>query len=68
MNTTMPAAVISNATRIWDIDVHWSLYSQCGIWDPKRRGVDIWECIRAHDSTPSTMPPNSTFWRYIGRR
>lgn len=27
--------------------MHWSLYSQCGIWDPKGRGVDIWECIRA---------------------
>ncbi|KAG1736148.1 uncharacterized protein EDB91DRAFT_1204316 [Suillus paluster] len=41
---------IGNATRIWEINVHWSLYSQCGIWDPKGRGVDIWECIRARKS------------------
>ena len=41
----MPGVVVGNATRIWEVNVHWSLYSQCGIWDPKGRGVDIWECI-----------------------
>ncbi|KAG2036788.1 hypothetical protein BDR03DRAFT_865370 [Suillus americanus] len=66
----MPGATpyIGNATRIWEINVHWSLYSQCGIWDPKGRGVDIWECIRAHDSTQLTQPPNGLYWRYIARR
>lgn len=48
--------------------MHWSLYSQCGIWDPKGRGVDIWECIKAHDSTQFTQPPNNLYWRYIARR
>jgi hypothetical protein len=42
----MPA-VISNATRIWELNVSWDIYSQCGVWDPKGRGVDIWECIKA---------------------
>ena len=43
---TMPGAVVGNATRIWELNVHWTLYSQCGVWDPRGRGVDIWECIR----------------------
>ncbi|KAF8137259.1 hypothetical protein EV363DRAFT_1317200 [Boletus edulis] len=66
--TTMPASVIKNATTIWDINVNWPLSSQCGTWDPKGRGVDVWECIQAHYSTPSTSPPNPTYWRYLGRR
>ena len=41
----MPGVVVGNATKIWEVGVHWSLYSQCGIWDPRGRGVDIWECI-----------------------
>jgi len=45
----MPA-VVSNATRIWELNIHWDLFSQCGVWDPKGRGVDIWECIRARTS------------------
>ncbi|OAX35681.1 hypothetical protein K503DRAFT_773219 [Rhizopogon vinicolor AM-OR11-026] len=66
----MPGATpyIGNATRIWEANVHWSLYSQCGIWDPKGRGVDIFECIRAHDSTQFTQPPNGVYWRYVARR
>ncbi|KAF8068825.1 hypothetical protein FPV67DRAFT_1415292 [Lyophyllum atratum] len=64
----MPGVVISNATRIWETNVHWSVYSQCCIWDARGRGVDIWECIRDHDSKPGTEPPNSTYWRYIARR
>jgi hypothetical protein len=46
-SSTMPTAVISNATRIWELNVSWPLFAQCGVWDPKGRGVDIWECIRA---------------------
>lgn len=41
----MPRVAVGNATRIWEVNVHWPLYSQCGIWDPRGRGVDIWECI-----------------------
>ncbi|KAG2008204.1 hypothetical protein CC2G_013660 [Coprinopsis cinerea AmutBmut pab1-1] len=51
----MPGTVISTATRIWELNVHWTMYSQCGVWDPKGKGVDIWECIRDHDSTPGTQ-------------
>lgn len=42
----MPCAVVSNATRVWELNVHWTIYSQCGVWNAKGRGVDIWECIR----------------------
>lgn len=45
----MPA-VVSNATRIWEVNIYWDLYAQCGIWDPKGKGVDIWECVRARKS------------------
>ena len=51
----MPGVVISNATRIWEPYVHWTLYSQCGIWDPRSRGVDIWECIRERESILLSM-------------
>ncbi|KAG6377595.1 hypothetical protein JVT61DRAFT_15413 [Boletus reticuloceps] len=54
--TTMPASVIKNATTIWDINVHWPLSSQCGTWDPKGRGVDVWECIQARMSIPPFLP------------
>ncbi|KAF9051426.1 hypothetical protein CVT24_000799 [Panaeolus cyanescens] len=64
----MPGVVVGNATRIWELNVHWTLHSQCGVWDPKSRGVDIWECIRDHDSTPGTQPPNAAYWRYVTRR
>ncbi|KAF8273470.1 hypothetical protein EI94DRAFT_1563806 [Lactarius quietus] len=63
----MPA-VVSNATRIWELNIQWDLFSQCGVWDAKGRGVDIYECIRAHHSTPGTQPPNITYWRYVARR
>ncbi|KAH9962975.1 hypothetical protein BC827DRAFT_1129670 [Russula dissimulans] len=63
----MPA-VVRDATRIWELNIHWELFSQCGVWDPKGRGVDIWECIRAHQSTPGTQPPNGAYWRYVARR
>lgn len=51
----MPA-VVSNATRIWEVNIHWDLYSQCGIWDPRGKGVDIWECVRARQSRPIIRP------------
>lgn len=51
----MPSAV-SNATRIWEVNIHWDLYSQCGIWDQKGKGVDIWECIRARQSQRIICP------------
>lgn len=47
----MPA-VVSNATRIWEVNMHWDLHAQCGIWDAKGKGVDIWECIRAREPSP----------------
>lgn len=47
--------VIANATRIWELNVHWAIYSQCGVWDPRGRGVDIWECIRDRESFLSRM-------------
>ncbi|PFH50640.1 hypothetical protein AMATHDRAFT_144702 [Amanita thiersii Skay4041] len=63
----MPS-VISNATRIWEVNVHWKRDSQCSVWNSKLRGVDIWQCIRDHDSTPDTEPPNSNYWIYVARR
>ncbi|KAJ7778248.1 hypothetical protein B0H16DRAFT_1300962 [Mycena metata] len=62
------AATIAAATKIWERNQHWSLYSQCAVWDPSTRSVHVWECIRAHDSLPGTEPPNAIYWRFIGRR
>lgn len=50
----MPA-VVSNATRIWELNIQWDLFSQCGVWDAKGRGVDIYECVRARTSLSSTL-------------
>ncbi|KAF9530146.1 hypothetical protein CPB83DRAFT_763714 [Crepidotus variabilis] len=60
--------VIANSTRIWELNVHWTLYSQCGVWDPRGRKVDVWECVQDHESSPGTQPPNQLYWRYIARR
>ncbi|CAL1699447.1 unnamed protein product [Somion occarium] len=60
--------LVSDATRIWELNVQWAVNAQCGVWDPRRKGVDIWECIRAHCSTPGTEPPNNQYWRYVARR
>lgn len=38
--------LVSDATRIWEQNVYWALGSQCGVWDSKTKGVDVWECIR----------------------
>ena len=54
--SSMPQAIISNATRIWEVGVQWPLYAQCGVWDAKGRGVDIWECIRARKSCYPICP------------
>ncbi|KAH0581442.1 hypothetical protein H2248_012523 [Termitomyces sp. 'cryptogamus'] len=64
----MPGVVIGNSTRIWEVNVHWEVYSQCCMWDPRSRCVNIWECIKDHDSKPGTEPPNDTYWRYVARR
>ncbi|KNZ78005.1 hypothetical protein J132_02648 [Termitomyces sp. J132] len=42
----MPGVVIGNSTRIWEVNVHWEVYSQCCMWDPRSRCVNIWECIK----------------------
>ena len=42
--------VIGNSTRIWEVYLHWPMYSQCGIWDVRGRGVDVWECIKERES------------------
>ncbi|EPQ52183.1 hypothetical protein GLOTRDRAFT_47882, partial [Gloeophyllum trabeum ATCC 11539] len=60
--------IVGNATRIWEPNLRWDLFSQCSVWNPKARGVDVWECIRAHDSAVGTEPPNPQYWRYIARR
>lgn len=59
-SAAMPAPVINNATAIWDINVHWPLSSQCGTWDAKGRGVDVWECILARTSSFLARPPSLT--------
>ncbi|ESK98001.1 hypothetical protein Moror_939 [Moniliophthora roreri MCA 2997] len=58
--------VISNATRIWELNIHWPIYSQCGVWDGK--GVVVYQCVQEHDSVPGTQPPNATYWRFLARR
>ena len=39
--------LVSDATRIWELNLYWPLHAQCGVWDPKGKGVDVWECVRA---------------------
>ncbi|GBE88769.1 hypothetical protein SCP_1401740 [Sparassis crispa] len=60
--------LVSDATRIWELNIYWTVNSQCGVWDPKGKGVDVWECIRDHNSIPGTQPPNTAYWRYVTRR
>ncbi|KAJ7185685.1 hypothetical protein C8R46DRAFT_881576 [Mycena filopes] len=61
-------AAIASSTKSWERNQHWSLYSQCAVFDPSTRRVHVWECIRDHDSVPGTEPPNATYWRFVGRR
>ncbi|KIP05791.1 hypothetical protein PHLGIDRAFT_73645 [Phlebiopsis gigantea 11061_1 CR5-6] len=63
----MPA-LVSAATRIWELNTYWPVGSQCGVWDAKIRGVDIWECIRPHTASHGSGPPNPRYWRYVTRR
>ena len=39
--------LVSDATRIWEVNVYWPQSAQCGVWDPKGRRVEVWECVRA---------------------
>ncbi|KAJ3887201.1 hypothetical protein GG344DRAFT_56117 [Lentinula edodes] len=59
-------ARVGDVTRIWEINIHWPMYSQCSIWDGK--GVEIWECLVDHLSKSNTRPPNPMYWRYLARR
>ncbi|KAF9262283.1 hypothetical protein L218DRAFT_960418 [Marasmius fiardii PR-910] len=59
---------IGYATRIWELNIHWPMYSQCGVWNSKNKGVDVWECVRDHESVGGTQPPNTKYWRYLARR
>lgn len=47
--------VIGNSTRIWELNLQWPLYSQCGVWDVRGRGVDVWECIKDRKFRPFIM-------------
>nr|VWO96726.1 Putative type III effector protein [Ganoderma boninense] len=47
--------LVADATRVWELNLYWPLHAQCGVWDPKGKGVDVWECIRPHHSTPGTQ-------------
>ena len=47
--------LVSDATRIWEINVHWAVGSQCGVWDAKAKGVEIWECIRTREWSPPLL-------------
>ncbi|KAK7695826.1 hypothetical protein QCA50_000464 [Cerrena zonata] len=60
--------LVSDATRIWELNVYWPVGSQCGVWDIKGKKVDVWECLRAHNATPGTEPPNNHYWRFVTRR
>jgi hypothetical protein len=42
--------VIADATRAWELDVHWEPCSHCGVWDPRSRRVNIFECIQDRKS------------------
>ncbi|KAI1788793.1 hypothetical protein LXA43DRAFT_1024014, partial [Ganoderma leucocontextum] len=47
--------LVADATRIWELNLYWPLHAQCCVWDPKGKGVDVWECIRPHHSTTGTQ-------------
>lgn len=47
--STMPG-LVADATRVWELNLYWPLHAQCGVWDPKGKGVDVWECIRPRES------------------
>ena len=47
--------LVNDVTRIWELNLYWPVNSQCGIWDPRGKGVDIWECIHPREYTFSFM-------------
>ena len=42
--------LVNDVTRIWEVNLHWPVNAQCGVWNSKQKGVDVWECIRARES------------------
>lgn len=58
--------LVSDATRIWEVNIYWTLHSQCGVWDPKGKGVDIWECIRPREY--SIVSSEALFRSFVARR
>ena len=44
--SSMPG-LVADSTRIWEQNIYWTESMQCAIWDPKGKGVDVWECVRA---------------------
>lgn len=66
---TMPG-LVSDATRVWELNVFWALHSQCGVWDPKSKRVEVWECIRERECfffVLLSLPYNIQFsnWLYL---
>ncbi|THU78608.1 hypothetical protein K435DRAFT_876459 [Dendrothele bispora CBS 962.96] len=61
-------ARINDATRIWELNLYWAMYSHCSTWNDVCKAVDVWECVREHHSVPGTQPPNSAYWRHVARR
>ena len=47
--------LVSDATRIWELNIQWAVNAQCGVWDPRGKGVDVWECIRAREYNSSRL-------------
>lgn len=48
-NTNTMPGLVNDVTRIWEQNIFWPVNAQCGVWDPKLKGVDIWECVRARE-------------------
>jgi len=48
---------VGNSTRIWELNLKWPYDSQCGVWDAKKPGVDVWQCIKARECRLSPWSP-----------
>lgn len=60
---------IGDATKAWQMNMHWPLYSQCAVWNQAKRRVEIFECMRDHVAAPGTEPsPTSPYWRFLALR
>ncbi|KAM5530499.1 hypothetical protein V8D89_014642 [Ganoderma adspersum] len=44
--------LVADATRVWELNLYWPLHAQCGVWDPKGKGVDI--------TPPPALSPQTT--------